>query len=173
MGFGGSLYQGEITIDDSCYDTLTDNSTDEDVANALDKAITYDWHLQQIHLNIDKEEWVGFWRRYNLLQFFSNQPAVTTVSSTAEVDRDEVKMYYPGLEEIVDQLLDNNIEFGLEGDVDLTDADGIVLASAGMLIRKSKIAIDPTDDNSTSIFESAGYTIIYSDNFNINDIKNK
>ena len=49
----------------------------------------------------------------------------------------------------------------------------MVLASAGMLIRKSKIAIDPTDDNSTSIFESAGYTIIYSDNFNINDIKNK
>lgn len=173
MGFGGSLYQGEITIDDSCYDILTDNSTDEEIANALDKAITYDWHLQQVHLNIDKEEWVGFWRRYNLLQFFSNQPAVTTVSSTVVVDRDEVKMYYPGLEDIVDQLLDNNIEFGLEGDVDLTDADGIVLASAGMLIRKSKIAIDPTDDNSTSIFESAGYTIIYSDNFNINDIKNK
>ena len=173
MAFGGSLYQGEITIDDSCYDTLTDNSTDEEVANALDKAIAYDWHLQQVHLNIDKEEWVGFWRRYNLLQFFSNQPAVTTVSSTVEVDRDEVKMYYPGLEDIVDQLLDNNIEFGLEGDVDLTDADGIVLASAGMLIRKSKIAIDPTDDNSTSIFESAGYNIVYSDSFNINDIKNK
>lgn len=173
MGYGGSLYQGEITIDDSCYDTLTDDSTDEEVANALDKAITYDWHLQQVHPNIDKEEWVGFWRRYNLLQFFSNQPAVTAASSTAEVDRDEVKMYYPGLEDIVDQLLDNNIEFGLEGDVDLTDADGIVLASAGMLIREAQIAIDPADDTSTSIFESAGYTIIYSDNFNINDIKNK
>ena len=80
-------------------------------------------------------------------------------------------VFYPGLENIVDILLDNNIKFGLEGDVDLTDSDGIVLASAGMLIRDSKIAIDPTDENSTSIFESAGYTIIYSDNFDINDLK--
>lgn len=173
MGFGGSLYQGEITIDDSCYDTLNDDSTDEEVAIALDGAIQYDWHLQQLQFNIDKEEWVGFWRRYNLLQFFSNKPAVTDAPSTIDIDRDEVKMYYPGLEDIVDILLDNNIQFGLEGDVDLTDSDGIVLASAGMLIRDSKVAIDPTDDNSKAIFESAGYTIIYSDNFDINEIKNK
>ena len=171
MGFGGSLYQGEINIDDSCFNTLTDNSSDEEVAAALDKAITYNWHLQHQHLNIDKEEWVGFWRRYNLLQFFSNKTVNPVEPTTVDIDRDEVKMYYPGLENIVDILLDNNIKFGLEGDVDLTDSDGIVLASAGMLIRDSKIAIDPTDENSTSIFESAGYTIIYSDNFNINDLK--
>jgi hypothetical protein len=42
-----------------------------------------------------------------------------------------------------------------------------------MLIRNSEVAIDPTDDNSKAIFESAGYTIIYSDNFDINEIKNK
>ena len=171
MGFGGSLYQGEINIDDSCFNTLTDNSSDEEVAAALDKAITYNWHLQHQHLNIDKEEWVGFWRRYNLLQFFSNKTVNPVEPTTVDIDRDEVKMYYPGLENIVDILLDNNIKFGLEGDVDLTDSDGIVLASAGMLIRDSKIAIDPTDENSTSIFESAGYTIIYSDNFDINDVK--
>ena len=171
MGFGGSLYQGEINIDDSCFNTLTDNSSDEEVAASLDKAITYNWHLQHQHLNIDKEEWVGFWRRYNLLQFFSNKTVNPVEPTTVDIDRDEVKMYYPGLENIVDILLDNNIKFGLEGDVDLTDSDGIVLASAGMLIRDSKIAIDPTDENSTSIFESAGYTIIYSDNFDINDLK--
>lgn len=171
MGFGGSLYQGEINIDDSCFNTLTDNSSDEEVAAALDKAITYNWHLQHQHLNIDKEEWVGFWRRYNLLQFFSNKTVNPVEPTTVDIDRDEVKMYYPGLENIVDIVLDNNIKFGLEGDVDLTDSDGIVLASAGMLIRDSKIAIDPTDENSTSIFESAGYTIIYSDNFDINDLK--
>ena len=135
MGFGGSLYKGEITIDDSCYDTLTDNSTDEEVAAALNNAILYNWNLQTVHLTIDKEEWVGFWRRYNLLQFFSNSPVSPSVAiETIDIDRDEVKLYYPGLEDIVDLLLDNNIKFGLEGDVDLTDSDGIVLASAGMLI---------------------------------------
>jgi hypothetical protein len=40
-----------------------------------------------------------------------------------------------------------------------------------MLIRESMIAIDPTDDNSATIFETAGYTIIDSNNFSINDIK--
>jgi len=173
MAFGGALYQGQLTVDDSCYDVLTDNSTDEEVASALDKAITYDWKLQHVMPTIDKDEWVGFWRRYNLLQFFSNKPAGTvTVAVSLDVDRDEVKMYYPGLEDIVDLLLDNNIEFGLEGDVDLTDSDGIVLASAGMIIRETKFAIDPIDDSSKAIFESAGYTIVYSNNFDINAIKN-
>lgn len=171
MGYGGALYQGEVTIDDSCYDILTDQSTDEEVAEALDKAVQYDWHLQHIHMNIDKEEWVGFWRRYNLLQFFSNSSTSGVENITTDINRDEVKMYYPGLEDIVDILLDNNIAFGLEGDSDLTDSDGIVLASAGMLIRESMIAIDPTDDNSATIFETAGYRIINSINFSINDIK--
>lgn len=172
MGLGGSLYQGEITIDDSCYDMLTDDSTDEEVAVALDKAIKYDWHLQNVPLSLEKDEWIGFWRRYNLLQFFSNKQDVVIPVSTVEVDRNEIKIFYPGLEDIVDILIDNNISFGYDGDVDLTDADGIVLASAGMLIRDKKVAIDPSDDNSTTIFETAGYKILYSDNFDINEIKN-
>ena len=71
----------------------------------------------------------------------------------------------------MDLLLDNCIAFGYEGDCDLTDSDGIVLASAGMLLRESMIAIDPADDNSSTIFEAAGYRIIQSTNFSINDIK--
>lgn len=171
MGYGGSLYQGEITIDDSCYDTLTDDSTDEEVATALDRAVKYDWHLQDLSHSLDKDEWIGFWRRYNLLQFFSNKPDVVEVNAT-DIDRDEVKIFYPGLENIVDLLIDNNIVFGYDGDTDLTDADGVVLASAGMLIRDKKVAIDPSDEQSKVIFETAGYKILYSNNFDINAIKN-
>ena len=171
MGYGGSLYQGEITIDDSCYDTLTDDSTDEEVATALDRAVKYDWHLQNLSHSLDKDEWIGFWRRYNLLQFFSNKPDVVEVNATG-IDRDEVKIFYPGLENIVDLLIDNNIVFGYDGDTDLTDADGVVLASAGMLIRDKKVAIDPSDEQSKVIFETAGYKILYSNNFDINAIKN-
>jgi len=171
MGYGGTLYQGEITIDDSCYDTLTINSTDEDVAKAFDKGIKYDWHLQNLQLTLDKDEWIGFWRRYNLLQFFSNKSDIVA-ASVIEVDRDEIKLFYPGLENIIDILMDNNIVFGYDGDGDLTDSDGIVMASAGMIIRDKKIAIDPSDDNSKAIFETAGYKIIYSDKFDINEIIN-
>ena len=171
MGMGGSLYQGEITIDDSCYDTLTDDSTDEEVATALDKAVRYDWHLQNNQYSLDKDEWTGFWRRYNLLQFFSNKQDIVE-AETMDIDRDEIKMFYPELEDIVDMLIDNNIAFGYEGDTDLTDADGIVLASAGMLLRDKKVAINPSDKHSKAILETAGYKILYSQNFNINDIIN-
>ena len=171
MGMGGSLYQGEITIDDSCYDTLTDDSTDEEVATALDKAVRYDWHLQNNQYSLDKDEWTGFWRRYNLLQFFSNKQDIVE-AETMDIDRDEIKMFYPELEDIVDILIDNNIAFGYEGDTDLTDADGIVLASAGMLLRDKKVAINPSDEHSKAILETAGYKILYSQNFNINDIIN-
>ncbi|MCI7580928.1 MAG: DEAD/DEAH box helicase [Prevotella sp.] len=171
MGMGGSLYQGEITIDDSCYDTLTDYSTDEEVATALDKAVRYDWHLQNNQYSLDKDEWTGFWRRYNLLQFFSNKQDIVE-AETMDIDRDEIKMFYPELEDIVDMLIDNNIAFGYEGDTDLTDADGIVLASAGMLLRDKKVAINPSDEHSKAILETAGYKILYSLNFNINDIIN-
>ena len=171
MGMGGSLYQGEITIDDSCYDTLTDDSTDEEVATALDKAVRYDWHLQNNQYSLDKDEWTGFWRRYNLLQFFSNKQDIVE-AETMDIDRDEIKMFYPELEDIVDILIDNNIAFGYEGDTDLTDADGIVLASAGMILRDKKVAINPSDEHSKAILETAGYKILYSQNFNINDIIN-
>lgn len=174
MGNGGALYQGEITIDESCYDGLTDFSTDEEVAEEIDKGISYNWNLQQIYPNIDKDEWIGFWRRYNLLQFFSNTTKVESVidADMVSVDRDEIKMYYPGLEHIVDILLDHKIPFGTDGDVDLTDSDGIVLASAGMIIRDLKIVIDPVDDNSESIFEAAGFKIFTAENFDINEITN-
>lgn len=171
MGMGGSLYQGEITIDDSCYDTLTDDSTDEEVATALDKAVRYDWHLQNNQYSLDKDEWTGFWRRYNLLQFFSNKQDIVE-AETMDIDHDEIKMFYPELEDIVDILIDNNIAFGYDGDTDLTDADGIVLASAGMLLRDKKVAINPSDEHSKAILETAGYKILYSQNFNINDIIN-
>lgn len=63
---------------------------------------------------------------------------VSTTSTVETVDRDEVKMYYPGLEDIIDQLLDHNISFSHEGDVDLTDDDGIVIASAQMILSELK-----------------------------------
>ena len=174
MAHGGSLYNGSITIDDSSYDLLTDNSTDEEVAAALQNGIHYEWNLQLHLLSIDNEEWTGFWRRYNLLQFFPNKTnvVVSTTSIVETVDRDEVKMYYPGLEDIIDQLLDHNISFSHGGDVDLTDDDGIVIASAQMILSELKIAIDPVDEQSSETFISYGYHVIAASDFNINNIIN-
>jgi hypothetical protein len=71
----------------------------------------------------------------------------------------------------VDKLLDNNIKFSFEGDVDLLDHNGLVIATAGMILTEHKIAIDPIDQDSVSVFKAAGYRVIESSQFNISMIK--
>lgn len=85
--------------------------------------------------------------------------------------RNEVKALYPGLESIVDLLLDNGIPFSMDGDVDLLDHNDMVIATAGLLLRKSKIAIDPVDDDSVVKFKAAGYRVVDSTSFNLSMIK--
>ena len=92
-------------------------------------------------------------------------------SLLATLERNDIKALYPGLEHIVDMLLDNNIPFSREGDVDLLDANELVIASAGMILRDYRIAIDPIDEASESVFKAAGYKIVESANFNISMIK--
>ena len=85
--------------------------------------------------------------------------------------RNEVKALYPGLENIVDLLLDNGIPLSMDGDVDLLDHNDMVIATAGLLLRESKIAIDPVDDDSVIKFKAAGYRVVDSTSFNLSMIK--
>ena len=87
------------------------------------------------------------------------------------IDKNDIIVLYPGHEKIVELLLDHNIPFSHEGDVDLLDKDGIVIATAGMLLKDYKIAIDPVDDDSKQIFERAGYKVISSNEFSIDLLK--
>ena len=88
------------------------------------------------------------------------------------LSKNDIKALYPGMESIVEQLLDNNIPFSHEGNVDLMDKDGVVIASAGMLLEEYKIAIDPVDEYSKKIFERAGYKVVSSDEFKL-DLLNR
>lgn len=83
-------------------------------------------------------------------------------------DSNNIKILYPGLESIVDELLEHNISFSHEGDVDLCDKNGLVIASAEMLLKQQMIAINPIDESSKQIFERAGYKTISDKEFNIN-----
>ncbi len=79
-----------------------------------------------------------------------------------------IKMLYPGLENIVDELLENKIPFSHDGDVDLCDKNGLVIASAEMLLKEQMIAINPIDESSKQIFVRAGYKVVSDKEFNIN-----
>lgn len=168
----GSLYRGSLSLDASCANDLTDTSTDEEVEKAFNNAIKYDLQLQRGLSELDKEEWVAFWRRYNLIQFFSGR----LEDSQEEVDvvpmnREEVKALYPGMEDIVDILIDNNIPFSYDGIFELTDENNNVIASAAMIIDNPKIAIDPSTDEDKAVFEQKGFRVIKQEEFNIELIK--
>lgn len=107
----------------------------------------------------------------NKVRQFLNDCKSVNFDERSDIDRNEIKMFYPGLENLVDELLDNNIEFSLDGDVDLLDPNGIVIASAGMLLDQYKLAINSVDDGSKKIFERAGYKVISSDEFNVELLK--
>ena len=107
----------------------------------------------------------------NKVRSFLKECKSVDIEIKSDLDRNEIKLFYPGLESLVDELLDNDIEFSFDGDVDLLDPNGVVIATAGMLLKEYNIAIDPVDDDSKNIFERAGYKVISSDEFNVELLK--
>ena len=108
-----------------------------------------------------------------LIHYFLEKelPKLDIIYVNQGVNREEIKELYPGLESIVDILLDNNIEFSHEGETDLLGEGDVVLASAGMLLREKMIAINPIDSESVSVFKAAGYRVVDSASFNVSMIK--
>ena len=142
--------------------------------DAFDSGVKYELHIQKGLRELDKDEWVSFWRRYNLIQFFSgNLESNDDVAPEQTINREEIKELYPGMEDIVDILLDNNIPFSHEGVFELTDEDNAVIASAAMIIDNPKIAIDPFDDSDKAVFEERGYKVIKQEEFNLTILKFK
>ena len=90
------------------------------------------------------------------------------VISSKNLSREDIKEFYPGMEDIVDILLDNNIPFSHEGVFELTDENNAVIASAAMIIDNPKIAIDPSDNRDKVVFEERGYKTISQSEFSIN-----
>ena len=108
------------------------------------------------------------------MQFFAdNIEGSNTASSSQQVNRDEIKELYPGMEDIVDALIDNNIPFSYEGICELTDGNNMVIASAAMIIDDPKIVIDPYSDGDKAVFEEQGYRVIKQEEFNLEIINNR
>jgi DEAD/DEAH box helicase domain-containing protein len=169
---GGSLFEGSVSLDSSCANDLTDASTDEEVENAFANAVKFELQIHRGLNELDKDEWVAFWRRYNLIQFFSgNINSTQEESPTVQINRDEIKELYPGMEDIVDILIDNNIPFSYDGVFELTDENNDVIASSAMIIDNPKIAIDPFGEADKATFEQKGYRVIKQEEFNVELIK--
>jgi len=133
-------------------------------------SVRYDWMLKDNKSELNRDEWEDFWRRYNMLQFFNNEPAT---QPEPEIDLEEVQLYFPGLEDIVKALVQNHIPFDTEGGFELKE-DDIIIAEAAIKIDGKLIVIDDFSDRQEQIeiFESHGYKVYTTESFNIDEIKN-
>ena len=119
------------------------------------------------YLSLLKDE---FSYRFDVHSLYNNYHKTAELNFIND-NRWKIKQLYPGLENIIDQLMDNNIQIDEEGDVALTDKDDMVIAEAGMLLREYHIAIDPVDNESKKILERAGYKVISSHEFSLDLLK--
>ncbi len=173
FGHGGALYSGQLHFNDDCYEQLTEDAQDEEVDSAFSEALHCDLTVTQGLHSVDKDEWIGFWRRYNMVQFFiEDRNTQLPAQQNEPADRDEIKMYYPGLEDIVDLLLDHHVPFDYEGMAALTDEDDVVIAEADMIIDQPRIAVNPSSEQSKKAFEERGYKVVDKDDFTMELITN-
>lgn len=123
------------------------------------------------YIKIDSNKVLNFLNDCKSVNFGDKQETSLDITKFKNNDRDEIKKLYPGLEHIVDELLDNNIEFSFDGDIDLVDPIGEVIATAGLILFNHKLAIDPADNQSQKVFEREGYRTVSSANFTIDLLK--
>lgn len=135
------------------------------------KGIKYCIELRSELQGAERSAWEDFWRRYNLIQFFSAVEQSVPISDFVPIDTD----LFPGLENIIEQLNANHIQVETDEECALKNDDGIIIAEAAIQIKGHKIVIDDFSEreNESDAFRSAGYTVILKENFNINDLKEK
>ena len=133
-------------------------------------SVRYDWSFRNNTSELNRDDWEDFWRRYNMLQFFANEPSQPEVT---EIDLEDILVYFPGLEDIVTALVQNRIPFDTEGGFELKEED-IIIAEAAIKIDGKDIVIDDFAgrEDEVELFKAHGFKVLTKENFNIKEIIN-
>ena len=132
------------------------------VTDEGDMIPSFCWNMTQGLQVIDKKDWMDFWRRYNILQFFSPADTqITTGEHQMAHDVSDITRYYPEeYHPLVRLASEKGYNVSDDGDFNLTDEDDAVIASAGFGIKECKWAVDPYSDEDRQNFEKEGYLIL-------------
>lgn len=139
---------------------------EEDYLNS----VRYKWDIKEGLSEINKADWTDFWHRFNILQFFSNK---AQEEPTEQINLDEVLLYFPGLENIVMELVNNKIPFDTDGGFSVMDENGQVAMEAAIKIEGKDIVIDDFSDRPEAYdyFVAHGYQVYTPETFNIVELK--
>ncbi len=123
------------------------------------------WEIIQGQQNVDKADWMDFWRRYNILQFFESEISESDVNmmsslntSSEESDYDDIMKYYPEKYQVlVLKACQKGYNVSDGGDFNITDEDNNTLGSARFGIEEEKWVVDPYSDIDRQNFLKIGY----------------
>ncbi len=137
-----------------------------DQEDGFGDGIRYDWAMRKIPQELNREDWEDFWRRYDILQFF-RQPF-----PAPSVELDDILPYFPGLEDVVSTLFNNNVPFTTEGSYSLME-NGKIVAEAAIKIEGKDIVIDNFEERADAVakFKAHGFTVLTPETFDINKVK--
>ena len=144
--------------------------------NGEDLIPSYTWKMTSGLQRINKDDWMDFWRRYNILQFFECKnlediaaPLVPIMDKQGNHVCDDFLDYYPEeYQPLVIKACDNGLEVSDGGDFNITDDDGATIGSAAFGIESKKIVVDPYSDEDRKGFIDNGYTV-----YSIDEAMNK
>ena len=139
---------------------------EEDYLNS----VRYKRDIKEGLSEINKADWTDFWHRFNILQFFSNK---AQEEPTEQINLDEVLLYFPGLENIVTELVNNKIPFDTDGGFSVMAEKGQVAMEAAIKIEGKDIVIDDFSDRPEAYdyFVAHGYQVYTPETFNIVELK--
>ena len=166
------LMSGEIWV--NADPLIEDDATDAEVERVYTHGVLNEMKVAQGLQELDEADWNAFWRRYNLLQFFENPIVESTDADTEEVDLDEILEYFPEeLHGVVQQLIEEHIDFNHDGGFWICDEDGETMAEADLGLENAKLVFNPFTEEDSAVFETHGYRIVTPETFDINELKLK
>ena len=151
------------------HTSITEGKLVLKVTEEGDMVPDYEWNIVQGLQDVDKKDWMDFWRRYNILQLFDNQESSETIYEQAspvssqnneDADFESIIQYYD--EKYKDLALlacQKGYVISDGGDFNISD-EGVTIGSAAFGIESEKMVVDPYSDEDRKNFELHGYQIL-------------
>lgn len=118
-----------------------------------------------------KEEWLHFWRVFNLIQFSTPKLIAITRRADLDLDVEPDKDIFSNFDEkyhdVVGMFESKGLAYNKEEYFVLTNEDSMIIAEAFLGLPDYKLVIDPLDKESERIFQQNGYKVYELNHFSI------
>lgn len=132
---------------------------------------------EHIATGYDQQEWMDFWRLFNILQFTGEGISLIMPDEAEEAEGhddipDVLSEFDPRYHEVINEFIRLGVDFHRSEYFALVK-DETIIAEASIGLPDWKIVIDPLGEESEAIFTANGYKVYNFDDFSIEKLEDK